>query len=63
MNLSIYLTNIQNLCKIFNNIFNISRDTTFILDNGKIKIITVSSNRDLVIEVFLDSIITDNIVA
>ena len=63
MNLSIYLTNVQNLCKVFFNTFNISRDTFFILENDKIKIYTVSSNKDLVIEVFLDSIIIDNIIS
>ena len=63
MNLSIYLTNVQNLCKLFFNTFNVSRDTFFILENDKIKIHTISSNKDLVIEVVLDSIIIDNIIS
>lgn len=62
MNLALYLTNVQNLCKIFNNTFNISRDTNFILENNRIKIYTINNKKDMVIEALLDSIIIDNII-
>ena len=63
MNVALYLTNIQNLCKVFFNTFNTSRDTNFILESGKIRIHTVSSKKDFIIEAMLDSIIIDNIIA